>query len=107
MNMLRDKSANIQFEAFHVFKVFVANPKKPADVADILLKNKEKLIAYLENFHNDKDDEQFNEEKALLIKTLHDLQPTPAPAPAASAPAAPASAGASAGAEPPAAPQSQ
>lgn len=28
MNFLRDKSRNIQFEAFHVFKVFVANPKK-------------------------------------------------------------------------------
>jgi Mo25-like len=24
MNMLREKSRNIQFEAFHVFKVFVA-----------------------------------------------------------------------------------
>lgn len=28
MNLLRDKSKNIQFEAFHVFKVFVANPNK-------------------------------------------------------------------------------
>ena len=27
MILLRDKSGNIQFEAFHVFKVFVANPK--------------------------------------------------------------------------------
>jgi len=35
MNMLRDKSKNIQFEAFHVFKVFVANPEKPADIAEI------------------------------------------------------------------------
>jgi calcium binding protein 39 len=28
MILLRDKSRSIQFEAFHVFKVFVANPNK-------------------------------------------------------------------------------
>lgn len=83
MNMLRDKSANIQFEAFHVFKVFVANPKKPPDVAAILFNNKEKLIAYLENFHNEKEDEQFREEKALLIKTLSILEPAAPVAPVA------------------------
>lgn len=32
MLLLRDKSPAIQFEAFHVFKVFVANPKKPPEV---------------------------------------------------------------------------
>ena len=36
MNLLRDKSKNIQFEAFHVFKVFVANPKKPPQIETIL-----------------------------------------------------------------------
>jgi hypothetical protein len=35
-------------------QVFVANPKKPPDVAAILFNNKEKLIVYLENFHNEK-----------------------------------------------------
>ncbi len=54
MNMLRDKSKNIQFEAFHVFKVFVANPNKARSILDILVKNKEKLIAFLSNFHNEK-----------------------------------------------------
>jgi hypothetical protein len=43
MNMLRDSSRNIQFEAFHVFKVFVANPDKPAAIHAILCKNKEKV----------------------------------------------------------------
>ncbi|ETV78487.1 hypothetical protein H257_08011 [Aphanomyces astaci] len=74
MNLLRDTSANIQFEAFHVFKVFVANPKKPNEVTQILLNNKDKLIAYLEKFQNDKDDSQFVEEKALLIRTLGTLE---------------------------------
>jgi calcium binding protein 39 len=78
MQLLRDKSANIQFEAFHVFKVFVANPKKPDDIKQILLTNKDKLVAYLEKFHAKKDggggDEQFEEEKQLLIKTIKALQ---------------------------------
>ncbi|TYZ57859.1 hypothetical protein PybrP1_001972, partial [[Pythium] brassicae (nom. inval.)] len=74
MNLLRDTSANIQFEAFHVFKVFVANPKKPDAIALILLNNREKLVAYLKNFQNAKEDPQFIEEKALLVRTLEGLQ---------------------------------
>lgn len=54
MNLLRDTSANIQFEAFHVFKVFVANPKKPEAICQILINNRDKLIAYLRNFQNSK-----------------------------------------------------
>ena len=74
MNLLRDKSRNIQFEAFHVFKVFVANPNKTRPILDILLKNQEKLITFLSNFHNDRtDDEQFNDEKAFLIKQIQGL----------------------------------
>jgi len=74
MNMLRDKSASIQFEAFHVFKVFVANPKKPNAIRAILYKNRQKLVAYLSNFQMDKDDAQFSDEKRLLIDTLLALQ---------------------------------
>lgn len=93
MNLLRDKSRNIQFEAFHVFKVFVANPHKTRPIVDILVKNQDKLIHFLGNFHNDRqgkfiicfrigwhtyfilDDEQFNDEKAFLIKQIQELQP--------------------------------
>jgi calcium binding protein 39 len=101
MNLLRDTSANIQFEAFHVFKVFVANPKKPEAICQILINNRDKLIAYLRNFQNSKgvyglrvcfarratvsnrvvwcvggtsEDPQFVEEKALLIRTLEGLK---------------------------------
>jgi len=74
MTLLRDKSRSIQFEAFHVFKVFVANPNKPPPILLILSKNKEKLIAFLSNFHNDKEDDQFNDEKAFLIKQIQQLQ---------------------------------
>lgn len=78
MILLRDQSGNIQFEAFHVFKVFVANPKKPLNVAKVLVKNKAKLVEYLERFHADKEDAQFHEEKQLIIKVLIDLDLPPA-----------------------------
>ncbi|GAB1605291.1 protein Mo25-like [Argonauta hians] len=75
MNMLREKSRNIQFEAFHVFKVFVANPNKPKAILDILLRNKEKLVDFLTKFHTDRsEDEQFNDEKAYLIKQIKELK---------------------------------
>ncbi|TCD69324.1 hypothetical protein EIP91_008080 [Steccherinum ochraceum] len=73
MNMLRDSSKNIQFEAFHVFKVFVANPKKPPQIEAILRRNKEKLLAFLKTFHNDKEDEQFTDEKQFLIAQIQGL----------------------------------
>jgi calcium binding protein 39 len=101
MIMLKDKSRNIQFEAFHVFKVkllssfsntminitflikfkkkkvFVANPNKPKPITDILLRNKEKLNEFLSGFHSDRnDDEQFNDEKAYLIKQIKELKET-------------------------------
>mmetsp|Transcript_4526 Transcript_4526/g.10681 ORF Transcript_4526/g.10681 Transcript_4526/m.10681 type:complete len:403 (+) Transcript_4526:146-1354(+) len=48
MNLLRDKSKAIQLEAFHVFKIFVANPNKPPRVQHILYRNKERLVKVLE-----------------------------------------------------------
>ncbi|NXS11633.1 CAB39 protein, partial [Neodrepanis coruscans] len=75
MNLLRDKSRNIQFEAFHVFKVFVANPNKTQPILDILLKNQTKLIEFLSKFQNDRtEDEQFNDENTYLVKQIRDLK---------------------------------
>jgi len=73
MNLLRGTTKAIQFEAFHVFKIFVANPKKSKPVLDILIRNKDKLIEFLTKFQKDKDDEQFNDEKEILLKTLRKL----------------------------------
>ncbi|KAF8511443.1 Mo25-like-domain-containing protein [Gautieria morchelliformis] len=41
-------------------KVFVANPKKPPQIDSTLRRNKYKLLAFLKDFHNDKEDEQFS-----------------------------------------------
>jgi calcium binding protein 39 len=56
-----------------VFKVFVANPNKPAEITDILVRNKERLVAFLKQFRNDIDDEQFTREKAYLVKEIEAL----------------------------------
>lgn len=76
MLLLRDPSSNIQVEAFHVFKIFVANPSKPPMIKEILVDNKAKLIAYLENFHVelDQEDARFRDEKSLLIATLNGMK---------------------------------
>lgn len=50
MNLLRSSSRSIQHEAFHVFKVFVANPRKPDDIKSILVSNRDKLLRFLTAF---------------------------------------------------------
>lgn len=54
MNLLKDSSRTIQLDAFHVFKVFVGNPQRPAEITEILLSNKDKLCKYLQDFHTDR-----------------------------------------------------
>jgi calcium binding protein 39 len=76
MIMLEENSRNIQFEAFHVFKLFVSNPNKPKPILDILSRNQEELVDFLTQFHTDRsEDEQFNDEKAYLIKQIKKLKP--------------------------------
>lgn len=36
-------------------QVFVANPNKPPEIARILRRNKDRLLVFLKDFHNDKD----------------------------------------------------
>ncbi len=73
MMLLRDASRAIQFEAFHLFKVFVANPGKPAPIVDILRKNADRLLRFLSDFQTDRDDEEFANEKAVLCRVLREL----------------------------------
>ena len=54
MKLFKNQNKSIVFEAFHIFKVFVANPKKSRDVSIILYKNQEKLTKFLNNFLKDK-----------------------------------------------------
>ena len=78
MVLLRDRSSSIQFEAFHVFKIFVANPHKEGRVRNVLLRNQAKLLEFMASFQSERADEQFVEEKQFLINEISNLQPAPA-----------------------------
>jgi calcium binding protein 39 len=78
MNLLRDDRKMVQYEGFHVFKVFVANPHKSIAVQKILLMNRDKLLTFLSHFLEDRtDDEQFIDEREFLIKQIRNMPPTP------------------------------
>ncbi|MCJ1284611.1 hypothetical protein MMC26_003945 [Xylographa opegraphella] len=72
MTLLKDDRKMVQYEGFHVFKVFVANPQKSDEVVKILLKNQSRLIRFLPTFLADRndEDEQFRDEKNFLIRTV-------------------------------------
>ncbi|KAK4800380.1 hypothetical protein SAY86_020867 [Trapa natans] len=75
MNLLRESSKSIQIEAFHVFKLFVANQNKPADIVGVLVTNRSKLLRLFAGFKLDKEDEQFEADKAQIVKEIAALEP--------------------------------
>lgn len=71
MNLLKDDRKMVQYEAFHVFKVFVANPNKSDEVRRILIKNRGRLLRFLPNFLEGRtDDDQFLDEKSFLVRQI-------------------------------------
>lgn len=76
MNLLRESSKSIQLDAFHVFKLFVANQNKPSDIINILVANRSKLLRLLAGFKIDKEDEAFEVDKAQVIKEISELEAT-------------------------------
>ncbi|TVY73403.1 Conidiophore development protein hymA [Lachnellula suecica] len=78
MNLLRDERKMVQYEGFHVFKVFVANPHKSIAVQKILLQNRERLLNFLKHFLEDRtEDEQFMDEREFLIKQIRNMPAVP------------------------------
>lgn len=78
MNLLRDDRKMVQYEGFHVFKVFVANPHKSIAVQKILLINRERLVKFLQHFLEDRtEDEQFIDEREFLIKQINNMPAQP------------------------------
>ncbi|KAM3396331.1 putative MO25-like protein isoform X2 [Capsicum galapagoense] len=74
MNLLREASKNIQLDAFHVFKLFVANRNKPTDIVNIIVVNRSKLLRFFASFRIDKEDEQFEADKAQVVKEIAELE---------------------------------
>lgn len=82
MMMLLDPSKEIPYEAFQMFKVFVANKNPHPDVHRTLYKNQVKLIDFLEHFQTDvkrqrKEADMFAHEKGLLLQRLRTMTRTP------------------------------
>ncbi|WZY78439.1 hypothetical protein YC2023_024823 [Brassica napus] len=75
MNLLRESSKSIQIEAFHVFKLFAANQNKPADIINILVANKSKLLRLLADLKPDKEDERFEADKTQVLREIAALEP--------------------------------
>lgn len=78
MNLLKDDRKMVQYEGFHVFKVFVANPNKSIAVQRILINNRDRLLKFLPHFLEDRtDDDQFTDEKSFLVRQIELLPPEP------------------------------
>jgi len=74
MTLLKDDRKMVQYEAFHVFKVFVANPNKSDEVKRILVKNRGRLLKFLPGFLEGRtDDDQFLDEKSFLVRQIEML----------------------------------
>ncbi|XP_078435741.1 mo25 family protein [Wolffia australiana] len=75
MGLLKDKSKIIQISSFHIFKVFVANPNKPPEIFQVLAENQEELLMILHGLPANKggDDDQFEEERDIVIKEIKEL----------------------------------
>ncbi|KAF3443308.1 hypothetical protein FNV43_RR12990 [Rhamnella rubrinervis] len=79
MNLLRDSNKTIQLETFHVFKLFVANQNKPPEIVNILVTNRSKFLRFFRDFNLDKENEQFEADKAQVINEITILEPRDGP----------------------------
>ncbi|CEP61594.1 Hym1p LALA0_S03e06436g [Lachancea lanzarotensis] len=73
MILLSDRSKNLQLASFNIFKVFVANPRKSKPVLDIMVKNRDKLLHYLQSFNTDSKDVTFLDEKEYVVQEIESL----------------------------------
>ena len=80
MKLLIDPSTAIQFESFHVLKVFIIIPNKTKQILRILYQNKTKLIQLIERIGIQKTDSDFlhdghdSEDKRFVLSILESLQ---------------------------------
>jgi len=70
MKTLADPSQAIAFEAFHVFKIFAANPNKTPEITEILLRNKDKLCQFLPGFQEERGEAGANHFGAVTFWLL-------------------------------------
>lgn len=76
MLLLREPSEALRMDAFHVFKIFVANPNKSAEVEQLLVRNREKLLAFVSDFGKAESGRDFLQERSLLVFALERMAET-------------------------------
>lgn len=74
MLLLLDKLKNVQLESFHVFKYFVAKPRKLQKIMDILAKNKDNFVRLFESLDVTGAGSSVIEERDFL---MHHIQKLP------------------------------
>ena len=74
MTLLRKDQRMVAYEAFHVFKIFVANPNKSPQVLKVLIMNRDKFLGFLPGFLSERqEDENFIDEKNYCITHIAEL----------------------------------
>jgi calcium binding protein 39 len=76
MTLLLHPTATIKLGAFHIFKIFVANPHQTPAVQEILFKNREGLSRLLSSLRElcDEGDEDFREDLSAISADVLDLR---------------------------------
>lgn len=74
MLLLSDKLKNLQIEGFHIFKFFVAKPKKSQKILDILIKNKENFVEFFKTFNiTNSNDPNLTDERDYILSEIQKL----------------------------------
>lgn len=74
MLLLSDKLKNLRIEGFHIFKFFVAKPKKSQKIQDILIRNRGNFLAFFESFDfSSFNDRNLIEERDYIIGEIEKL----------------------------------
>ena len=72
--LLGNSSKVVQYETFHLFKIFAANPRKPPRVAKLLVSNSERIVRILEQIEQDRlDDTEFKQDKQAVVTKMKAL----------------------------------
>ena len=73
--LMNNKSKVVQFEAFHIFKIFAANPNKTPNIMRILIQNHDRIMKILDHIEKDRsEDVEFTQDKAAVVRKLISLK---------------------------------
>jgi calcium binding protein 39 len=72
--LMGNESKVVKFEAFHIFKIFAANPSKTSRVSRLLNQNHDRVVKLLDQIESDRlDDNEFRQDKAAVVAKLESL----------------------------------